>query len=254
MMKKIAWTLGILLLAGCTKTQAPDAQATKDTQAQNSTASLRVATEGAYPPFNYTRADGTLVGLDIDVMNAICQEMQVKCEINAQEWDGIIPALLSQKYDLVIAGMAITEERKQAVDFSEPYFSNKTAWLAKKGFDVTNIQNQVLAGQRATTMGEYLQANYEGKNGNSVKLYDNYDNAYLDLKAARVGAVLVEEAAALIFVKNNADYAVVGDIGKTENLAIAMRKDDPIKARVNDALAKLAANGQLQAIIDKNLK
>ena len=130
---------------------------------------IRIATEGAYPPFNYTNADGSIAGFDVDVANALCEQMQADCEIVAQDWDGIIPGLLAQKYDAVVAGMSITPERQEKVDFTEPYFANTMVWLTETdgSFDPNAISNLNLGGQRSTTPGVYLQDNYEGKDGNT---------------------------------------------------------------------------------------
>ena len=246
----------VLALSACSPSQdanKTDAEA-KATGAAGKT--LRIATEGAYPPFNYTNADGSLAGYDIDVANALCEQMQAKCEIVAQEWDGIIPGLLAQKYDAVIAGMSITPERQEKVDFTEPYFANTMVWLTKtKGnFNVNSIKNLTLGGQRSTTPGAYLQDNYDGKDGNTVQLYDNYDNAYLDLKSGRSDAVLAEKVSAKSWLKDNADgFGVVGDeIDNKDNIAIAVRKGDPLKDEFNKALSEIRTNGKLALLEQAN--
>ena len=86
---------------------------------------LRVATEGAYPPFNVAEPDGTLKGFEIDLAKDLCRRMGVKCEIAAQAWDGIIPGLQAGKYDVILAGMSATDERRQAVDFTVDAYPNR---------------------------------------------------------------------------------------------------------------------------------
>ncbi len=82
---------------------------------------LRLATEGSFAPFNFVRPDGTLDGFEIDVANDLCRRMNAKCTMTAQAWDGIIPGLNAGKYDAILAGMSITDERRKVVDFSIPY-------------------------------------------------------------------------------------------------------------------------------------
>ena len=238
-----------LMLSACSQPADETAANADAPAAETAGKTIRIATEGAYPPFNYTNADGTLAGFDIDVANALCDQMKAKCEIVAQDWDGIIPGLLAQKYDAVVAGMSITAERLEKVDFSEPYFANTMVWLTdtKGSFDPMSIKNLTLGGQRSTTPGAYLQDNYEGKDGNNVKLYDNYDNAYLDLKSGRSDAVLAEKVSAKSWVADNPEgFGIVGDeIDNDDNIAIAFRKNDPLRDDFNKALSEIRSNGKL---------
>ena len=246
-----------LMLSACGQSSNEAADSNADAPAAETAGkTIRIATEGAYPPFNYTNADGTLAGYDIDVANALCDQMQVKCEIVAQDWDGIIPGLLAQKYDAVIAGMSITPERQEKVDFSEPYFANTMVWLTDStgGFDPMSIKDLTLGGQRSTTPGAYLQDNYEGKDGNTVQLYDNYDNAYLDLKSGRSDAVLAEKVSANAWLTDNAEgFGIVGDeIDNNDNIAIAVRKGDALKADFDKALSEIRSNGELARLEQAN--
>src|ERR687890_117248 len=82
---------------------------------------VKIATEGAYAPWNFTGAGGKLEGFEIDLANDLCARMKVKCEIVAQDWDGIIPALQAKKYDAIMAGMSITDKRLEVINFSRTY-------------------------------------------------------------------------------------------------------------------------------------
>ncbi len=242
-----------LTLSAC----SPSTTDSNDTAAVDTTdRTIRIATEGAYPPFNYTNADGSLGGFDVDVANALCDQMQAQCEIVAQDWDGIIPGLLAQKYDAVVAGMSITPERQEKVDFTEPYFSNTMVWLTANdsGFNPATVRDLTLGGQRSTTPGAYLQENYEGKDGNTVQLYDNYDNAYLDLKSGRSDAVLAEKVSAKSWLADNPEgFGIVGDeIDNNDNIAIAVRKDDPLRDELSKALSEIRSNGELARLEQMN--
>ena len=114
---------------------------------------IKIATEGAYPPFNGKDASGELVGFDLDIAKALCEEMKVKCEIVAQDWDGIIPGLEAKKYDAIAASMSITDERKQKVDFTDRYYSNYLRIVAKKGSGITGadgLTGKTVGAQRST--------------------------------------------------------------------------------------------------------
>ncbi len=258
---RLLWSSMTLTAAIALSACSPSANEANDTDANASATgvagkTLRIATEGAYPPFNYTNADGTLAGYDVDVANALCAQMQAECQIVAQDWDGIIPGLLAQKYDAVIAGMSVTPERQEKVDFTEPYFANTMVWLTdtNSSFDPMTIENLTLGGQRSTTPGAYLQDNYEGVDGNTVQLYDNYDNAYLDLKSGRSNAVLAEKVSAISWLADNPEgFGIVGDeIDNDDNIAIAVRKGDSLRDEFNDALDEIRSNGELARLEQAN--
>ena len=104
---------------------------------------VRIATEGAYPPFNFKAPDGSLQGFDVDIANAVCAEAHLDCTIVAQDWDGIIPGLLAKKYDAIVASMAVTEERKKKVAFTNKYYNTPPSWIAPKDSKITSWDAEI---------------------------------------------------------------------------------------------------------------
>ena len=155
---------------------------------------LKIGTEGAYPPFNLIDASGKPVGFDVDIAYALCAQMKVECEVRTSDWDGIIPALNAQKFDAIVASMSITEERKQAVDFTSPYYTNKLQYIAPKGTDFktdkASLKGKVIGAQRATIAGTWLEDNMGDVV--DIKFYDTQENAYLVLISGRVDGILAD--------------------------------------------------------------
>ena len=247
-------------LVGCGSGSDAGSETNVDNTAANAAAPagevLRIGTEGAYAPFNYTNADGTLGGFDVDMANAICDDMQVTCEIVAQDWDGIIPGLKAGKYDAIVAAMSITPERAQQVAFTEPYFSNSLVFLAKKdsSFDPSkssDINAHSIAAQRSTLSSQWLESEYPEVN---MKLYDTLSNAFLDLESGRVDAMISDKLPAIEWLSSESggDYAVKGDeIDIDDHFAIAVRPGDELQAKINQSLANLKANGTYDKINQK---
>ena len=144
---------------------------------------LRLGTEGAYPPFNYMETDGTVAGFDVDIGLELCKRIGADCDVVAQDWDGIIPGLLANKYDFIIASMFITEDRKKQVDFTEPYYKAAMTHVVPKDSDITEFTNEALAGkivgaQGSTTQADYIAATYPDAD---IRLYPTQDEANLDI-------------------------------------------------------------------------
>ena len=255
----------LLALAGCSngQNQSNDSASSDATEtAKTDSAStddnvLRIATEGAYAPFNYTNADGTLGGFDIEIANAICADMQVTCEIMAQDWDGIIPGLKAGKYDAIVAAMSVTPERAQQVAFTDPYFSNALVFLAKKdsSFDPSNssdIDSHSIAAQRSTISSQWLEKAYPKAD---IKLYDTLSNAFLDLGSGRVDAMISDKLPAIEWLSSpsGSNYMLKGDeIDINDNFAIAVRpNDEALQAKINTSLSNIKANGTYDKINQK---
>ncbi|WP_372843404.1 ABC transporter substrate-binding protein [Psychrobacter sp.] len=267
--KPMLAVVAFLALVGCsngqeTGTESVDADKTAKTAEKKVDGAdgiegnvLRIGTEGAYAPFNYTNADGTLGGFDIEIANAICADMQVTCEIMAQDWDGIIPGLKAGKYDAIVAAMSVTPERSQQVAFTDPYFSNALVFLAKKdsSFDpakVSDINAHSIAAQRSTISSQWLENAYPKAD---MKLYDTLSNAFLDLGAGRVDAMISDKLPAIEWLSSasGSDYVLKGaEIDINDNFAIAVRpNDDALQAKINASLANIKSNGTYDKINQK---
>jgi len=176
---------------------------------------IKIATEGAYKPWNFKDSAGHLVGFEIDLANDLCTRMGSKCEIVEQAWDGIIPSLQAGKYDAIMAGMSITAKRQKVIMFSRDYLSGGGGLVVLKssplaGFDagigkinlkkvdaaeqaaldkiVKAFSGKTIGVQTATTHENFLRE-YLGKDA-TIRSYDTQENLDLDLQSGRVDAAL----------------------------------------------------------------
>ncbi len=240
----------MLMLAGCNNSSAPAENAEAYT-ASEAPMNIKIATESSYKPFSYTDADGKLIGYEIELVDALCAQMKAECEVISQDWDGLIPGLNAQKFDAAIAGMSITPERKEVVDFSDPYFHSGIILIGKKGDDISidSLKGQPIASQRSTVASQYLQDEHADAD---IKLYDTQDNAYLDLTSGRARAMMSDKVTGIDWLKTDAgkDYEVKGDEISSDDdaMGIAFRKGDPLVAKFNAALAELKDNGTYDQI------
>src|SRR4028118_1956797 len=124
----------------------------------NKGTTVRIATEGAYAPWNFTGAGGKLEGFDIDLANELCDRMKMKCEVVAQDWDGIIPALQSKKYDAIMAGMSITDEREKVIGFTKPYANSPNGYLVAKNSPLAKMPGTGQAFSLTTQQAEAEKA------------------------------------------------------------------------------------------------
>ncbi|MBC3375589.1 ABC transporter substrate-binding protein [Pseudomonas sp. SWRI92] len=217
---------------------------------------LKMGIEAAYPPFNNKDASGQVVGFDKDIGDALCAKMKVECEVVTSDWDGIIPALMAKKFDFLISSLSINEERKQAVDFTDPYYSNKLQFIAPKNVDFKvdkeSLQGKVIGVQRSTLAGTWMEDNMEGV---ELKLYDTQENAYLDLTSGRLDGILADKYANYDWLKTEAGrtYEFKGDpVVEGDKIAIAVHKgNDELRNKLNAALKEIIADGTYKKINDK---
>lgn len=218
---------------------------------------LRIGSEGAYPPFNTKDTSGNVVGFDIDIAQALCAEMKATCTVVTQDWDGMIPALVGKKFDFVAASMSITEERQKVVNFTDPYYRNKLQVVAKKGNDMSvkpeDLKSKTIGTQRATIAAEWIEKNIG--TGTNVKLYDTQENAWLDLEAGRTDAVLSDVFVAYDWLQTptGKNFEFKGDpVFDDDKIGIAVRKEDKeLLAKLNAALKAIIDNGTYDTINKK---
>jgi polar amino acid transport system substrate-binding protein len=228
-------------------------------QAQETT--LKIGTEGAYPPFNNLTADGKLEGFDIDIANALCDEMKVKCEFVTQDWDGIIPALQAGKFDAIIASMSITAERKEKVDFTHKYYNTPPAVVAAKDTDIKGVTKEDLAGKTIGVATSTTHFNYAEKTytDSTIKTYPTSVEFLLDMANGRLDAVSDDISVLDEWLKtpDGACCKIVGTIKQIpeihgEGAGIAVRKGETdLVNKFNAAIDAIRANGKYKAINDK---
>ena len=245
---------------------------------------IRIGTEGAYPPWNNINSAGDLEGAEIDFGNEACERMGVTCEWVTQDWDGIIPALLQGKYDIIIAGMSITEERKEKVNFTNGYMTDGARFAVLKdsgladlniaGMSKVNLNNaggkeqaaigQLIAAmdgktvcvQSSTIHQNFLEKHMSG--AVDVKLYQAVDDHNLDLAAGRCDAILADVGSIIDFMESDGgvDVAFTGPTFSGgvfgDGVGGAVRKEDTdILEMWNAAISEMSKDGTTAEITKK---
>lgn len=221
-------------------------------------ADVRIGTEGAYPPWNFIDDSGKLAGFEIDLGNALCEKAGVSCEFVQNEWDSIIPNLLAGNYDVIMAGMSITDERRETIDFSEEYFpSSPSMFAAAAGaeLDFDNLSGVKIGAQGATIQADHLEAAMA--EGNTLLTYETPDQSVADLMAGNID---------LLFADGDYLIPVVdGSGGKLEftgpkvslggGVGMGMRKDaTELQEKMAAALVELKADGTLDKLIKESFE
>lgn len=215
-----------LLFAGCSSSNDKGSIA-----AIKKKGKIVVGTASGYYPFEMVDKQGVLVGYDIDVAKALAKELGVEVEFQNYAFSGLIPALQSNKVDIVIAGMTITDKRKEAVDFSDPYFASGQALLVNKKYpNVKTWQDldkpgNVIAVSMGTTAEQTAATMFKNA---AVKKFEGSALAGLEVLNGKATAVVHEVPWVAIYNKQNPDttYPVL-ETFTTENLGIATNKGNP---------------------------
>jgi octopine/nopaline transport system substrate-binding protein len=241
---------------------------------------IRIGTEGAYEPWNFTDSAGNIVGAEIDLANDLCKRMNAECEFVQQDWDGIIPALTNGKYDVIMAGMSITEERMETISFSNAYFTEPARLATLKGAPLStfeagksldlgqdnsvtkgtiNAMSSALQGYKLGVTVATIHENFANEYLDvDLKVYQTQDEMNLDLTAGRIDAMLcdVGTTEALMETPSGANVALVGPnifgglLGAGVGAGIRQDNGD-LKAMFDDAIAASIADGTAGKIATK---
>ena len=262
------------VLAVCFASHDASAQARK----------IKLATEGAYAPWNFVNSQGKLEGFEIDLGADLCKRAKLDCEFVAQDWDGIMPSLLAKKYDVIMAGMNITPKRMETIDFTIPYAAGPHGFLTLKNsslmkmpggeYSLTKdlagaekaieelkpfLKGKVLGVQVSTTNLNWAEKYFKGVA--ELREYKTTEQHDLDLAAGRVDAVVVAHSAAKATMDSAAgkDMVIAGPAfsGGLLGLGVALgvRKDDgDLKALLNEAVKSAIADGTVKAMSMKWFK
>ena len=215
-----------------------------------------------YPPFTSPDASGNWVGWEVDFMNAICKQAALECVITPTAWDGIIPALTSGQIDVIMSSMSITAERAKTIDFSDKYYNTPASIMVAKDSaitpDVAGLTGKIIGVQVSTIHAAYVDK-YFAPVAAEVKTYQTQDEANQDLAAGRVDAVMADSITLGDFVNSDTGKAcckVAGNVADDPEIlgagvGFGLRKGDPLKDKLNEAIKAIRADGSYDAITKK---
>ncbi len=222
---------------------------------------IKIGVEGAYPPFSQIGTDGKLKGFDIDIANALCEQMKAQCTLVQQEFDGMIPSLQAKKIDAVIASMSITDERKKVVEFSDKYYHTPARFVGKKSAALVataaGMKAKRIGVQRTTIHDRFATDTFKES---EIVRYAKQDDVFLDLMSGRLDAALVDQVAATMgFLPLPAakDFAFFGPVYIEPKYfgygaGVGMRKTDTaLRDEFNAAIKAIRANGVYKKINDR---
>ena len=217
-----------------------------------------------YPPFSSADASGKWVGWEMDLMDMVCAEAKLECELVPTAWDGIIPALNSKQIDVIWSSMSITAERKQSIDFTNMYYNSGAVLISGKtgDMDITpaHLTGKTIGVQVSTIHEKYIQKHYASA-GATVKTYQTQDEANNDLAAGRIDYAMADSLALDAFLQSDAGKAccelkgLVADDKEVlgEGVGGGVRKDDTaLKDQLNAAISALAKAGKFQELNAKH--
>ena len=246
-MKKI---LALALTLALTLTAFAACAETKET--------LTMATNASFPPYEYVEGD-QVVGIDPEIAAAVCEKMGYDLEIVDTEFDSLISGVASGKYDFVMAGMTVTEERKQMVSFSDTYATGVQVIIVKDDSPITSVDdlladgaNYTVGTQNATTGYIYAMSDIEDAGKGTVAAFPNGNEAVMALVNGKIDCVIIDNEPAKAYVAANEGLKILDSTYVVEDYAACFAKDNTeLLDAFNTALAELTEDGTIPAIIEK---
>jgi arginine/ornithine transport system substrate-binding protein len=226
---------------------------------------LKVAIDPTYEPFTFKTADGKPTGFDVDIANALCEQVKRKCVFVEQVWDSMIPGLQAKKYDVIISSMSITEDRLKVIDFTNKYYNTPSRVVVKKDVKFTgpaSIKGKKIGVLKGSTQEKYAMGELKTA-GVEVVPYEAQDQVYLDIKSGRLDGTVadfVEVTGGFLSKPEGKDYNLVGPELYTEKyfgigVGIGLRKGETaLKNELNAGIKAIRANGTYKKINDKYFK
>lgn len=224
---------------------------------------IKFGVDPSYPPFEQKQPDGSLSGFDIDLGNALCAELQVKCIWVEQNFDGMVPALKARKFDAILSAFSATAARRQQVDFSDKIYTAPSSLVARKDSGLlptaASLKGKSVGVVQGTLHEAFARAQW-GNQGVNIHTYQTQDQVFSDLINGRLDATFqasVQADAGLLQKPQGQDFAFAGEpitdksiIG--DGVAIGIRKNEPeLKQQLNTALASIRQSGEYEQIAKK---
>jgi polar amino acid transport system substrate-binding protein len=243
-------TLAGSLLVGCGQKQ----EKLNSLEAVQKAGKLTIGLDDSYPPMEFRDSKNILVGFDIDLGNEVGKNLGVKTEYITTDFSGIILSLTSSKFNMILSGMSVTDERKKSIDFSDTYVMGGQVVAIKQGNasikSLEDLKDKVVACQLGST-GDTAATAMKGLK--EVKKYDKITDAFQELSVGRVDAVIMDAQVGGYYVaKKPGEYDVLKDVISEEPMGIGFKKEDKeLKIAVQKALDELKADGTLSKLSQK---
>ena len=216
---------------------------------------LTMGTNATFPPYEYTDENGDIIGIDAEIAAAVAEELGLKLEIKDMEFDSLIPAVQAGSIDIAFAGMTVTDERKESVDFSDTYAKGVQVIIVPENSKIASpddLEGKKIGVQTGTTGDIYCTDDFGQEN---VKQFNNGALAVTALTQGQVDCVIIDNEPAKNFVKSNKGLKILETSYADEDYAAAVSKENnELLKKVNEAMKTLKDNGKIDEIVSKYIK